>query len=188
MSSSYRIELDKWISQLDVKADRVLDIGGSQLPAKGRTKSWDVKEYLIADIPEPHADSSKPQIELDLNEIDPGYFEGDIDYIFCLEVFDYIYDPLNAMRIISKYLSKGGTAWVTFPTFYPHHNPIKHDALCYKEYGIRKLAEASGITIKQMIPRRPETNALQNYFSAERLRAAKGYDHAVMGWIVEFTK
>lgn len=190
MSSSYRIELDKWLSNLDVRAYRVLDIGGSQLPIKGRTKSWDVGEYLIADLPEPHVGSPKPDVELDLNA---PYHTQDISYsqydtIFCLEVFDYIWNPADAFETIYHLLKEEGTAWVTFPTFYPHHNPIEHDALCYKEYGIRKLAEASGLAIKQMIPRRPETNALQQFFSAERLRAAKGYDHAVLGFIVEFTK
>ena len=92
MSSSYRLELDRWLQSLDVKAYKVLDIGGSQLPAKGRTKSWDVGEYKIADLENPHVDSPKPDIELDLN-----YYYGTsnetYDYIFCLEVFDYIWNP-----------------------------------------------------------------------------------------------
>lgn len=189
MSSSYRLELDRWLSQLEVSAENCLDIGGSQLPVKGRTKSWDVQRYLIADLLQPHADSPKPDIELDMN-ITPMVADdyGEYDLIFCLEVFDYIFNPLDAFRRISALLESKGTAWVTFPTFYPTHNPVEDDALCYKEYGIRKLANAVGLEIKQMIPRRPETGALQRYFSAERLRAAKGYDHAVMGWIVEFGK
>lgn len=193
MSSSYRISLDNWLKELDVKADAVLDIGGSQLPIKGRTKSWDVKKYLIADLPNPHKDSPQPDIEMDLNDSWTPKLIYDLhdrqwDYIFCLEVFDYIWNPLGAMNVISGILKEGGTACVTFPGFYPHHQPIEDDALLYKEYGIRKLAKASGLTIKQMIPRRPETNALQQFFAAERLRAAKGYDHAVLGWIVELKK
>lgn len=194
MSSSYRLSLDNWLKELDVSANRVLDIGGSQLPVKGRTKSWDVKEYFIADLPQPHVNSPKPDMFIDMNRSIIDDYPGTLDYkgwdiIFCLEVFDYIYNPLQAMENLSVLLQTGsGSAWVTFPSFYPHHNPIEYDALCYKEYGIRRLAEASGLTIKQMIPRRPETNALQRYFAAERLRSAKGYDHAVMGWIVEFTK
>lgn len=182
MSSSYRNSLDQWLSQLDVKANRVLDIGGSQLEVRGRTKSWDVKEYVIADLPDPHK-GSKPDVELDLN--DYSIWVDSFDLIFCLEVFDYIYNPMQAFENIADLLD--GTAWVTFPAFYPHHQPIEDDALLYKEYGIRKLAQETGLTIRQMIPRRPETNALQQFFSVERLRAAKGYDHAVLGWIVEFT-
>lgn len=209
MSSSYRLELDRWLSQLDVSANRVLDCGGSQLPVKGRTKSWDVKDYLIADLLEPHVGSPKPDIELDLNEpivvsdemnnplvgvkqyirsLHTVMEREDYDMIFCLEVFDYVWNPANAMYIISNLLKIGGTAWVTFPTFYPTHNPVEDDALLYKEGGIRKLAAASGLKIVQMIKRRPETDAIEQLWRKERMRAAKGYDHDFTGWIVEFTK
>ena len=67
MSSSYRNALNEWLAQLDVKAESVLDIGGSQLTMPKRVRSWDVGEYLIADLPEPHEDSPKPDIVLDLN-------------------------------------------------------------------------------------------------------------------------
>lgn len=186
MSSSYRLTLENWLSTLDVKANTVLGIGDSQLRTDHRVKSWNVENYIIADLPNPHKDSPKPDIEMDLNLFFPGM--GKYEMIFCLEVFDYIYDPMMAMTNISKMLADNGTAWVTFPSFYPTHQPIEDDALLYKEHGIRKLANAVGLEIVRMMPRRPETNALQQFFSAERLRAAKNYDHAVLGWIVEFTK
>lgn len=187
MSSSYRIELDKWLSQLDVTANTVLDIGGSQLPVKGRTKSWDVKKYAIADLPEPHADSNKPDIELDLNSESSGLAK-EYDLIFCLEVFDYVFNPVNAMEIIQLGLKPNGRAWVTFPFVYPTHNPIEADMLRYTEFAVRKLAEVSKLEIKQIIPRRPETNAIDNLWRAERMRAAKHYDHNVTGWIVELER
>lgn len=189
MSSSYRMELDKWLSQLDVKANRVLDIGGSQLPVKGRTKSWDVKEYLIADLPEPHIGSPKPDIEMDLNDrtelLDS---EDEYDLILCLEVFDYIYDPVIALKIIAYRLAKGGVAWVSFPSVYPLHQPVEDDALRYMPGGIQKLANAAGLKIVQMIPRRTETDAIYQAFRTERMRAAKHEDHNISGWIVEFQK
>lgn len=188
MSSSYRMELDKWLSQLDVKADKVLDIGGSQLPVKGRTKSWDVKEYLIADLPEPHVGSPKPDVEIDLNLEDTLHEWPVVDLIFCLEVFEYIWNPAQAFGNIAEMLSKNGTAWISFPAFYPHHQPIEDDALRYMQAGIVKLAESAGLSIEQMIKRRPETNALQQFFSAERMRAAKDFDHNMTGWICEFRK
>lgn len=193
MSSSYRLELDNWLKTLDVKADRVLDIGGAQEQMPPRVKTWDVKEYLIADLPNPHKDSPKPDIEMDLNKelelftTDPNEFFK-YNLIFCLEVFDYVYDPINAMSIIAGLLKEGGTAWVTFPFVYPTHNPIEDDMLRYTEFAVRKLAEVSGLTIKEIIPRRPETNAIENLWRAERMRAAKHYDHNVTGWIVRLEK
>lgn len=190
MSSSYRLTLENWLKTLDVYADHVLDIGGSQLPVKGRTKSWDVKDYKIADLPNPHVNSPKPDIAWDINQPLPDEYDiiDDFDLIFCLEVFEYVWNPAQAMFNIDYLLGRKGIAWVTFPTFYPMHQPIEDDCLRYMPAGIKKLAEAVGLKIVQMIPRRPETDALLNYFSAERLRAAKGEDHMFMGWIVEFTK
>ncbi len=187
MSSSYRMELDKWLSQMDVKADRVLDIGGSQVSLKPRVRSWDVKELQIADLPEPHQDSPKPDIELDLNVGGCG-LENDIDIIFCLEVFDYIYDPHRAFEEIARVLKPGGTAWVSFPSIYPLHQPVGDDALRYMPAGIVKLAESAGLSVEQMIKRRPETNLFESFYRAERMRAAKHEDHNFTGFICEFKK
>lgn len=189
MSSSYRMELDKWLSQLDVKADRVLDVGGSQLPVRGRTRSWEVSEYKIADLPQPHADSPKPDFVLDLNQSSLDLLpKVKFDFIFCLEVFDYVYDPVGAMEKLSYFLDYNGQAWVTFPAFYPHHQPIEDDALRYMQAGIVKLADAVGFTIEEIIKRRPETDLLDQFFRAERMRAAKHFDHEITGWIVRFKK
>lgn len=191
MSSSYRLELDRWLSQLDVSALTVLDIGGSQLPVKGRTSSWNVQRYLIADLPNPHVDSPKPDIVMDLNKRgtdinNQGFITADL--IFCLEVFDYVFDPINALEHINLHLEKGGTAWVTFPMMYPLHQPVEDDALRYMPGGIRKLAESVGLKIVQMIPRRTETDAIYKGFRTERMRCAKHEDHNISGWIVEFKK
>lgn len=194
MSSSYRISLDTWLSQLEVTAEVVVDVGGSQLPVKGRTSSWNVQEYFIADLPEPHKDSPKPDIKMDLNEpfggnhTKGGLFNDQFDLVFCLEVFDYIYDPFNAFQTIYLMLKHGGTAWVTFPSFYPLHQPVEDDALRYMPGGIVKLADAVGLSVEQMIKRRPETNLLDQFYRAERMRAAKHEDHEFTGFIVEFKK
>lgn len=186
MSSSYRIELDKWLKDLEVKAKYVIDVGGSQLPIKGRTKSWDVDEYVIADLYEPHTGAPQPDIELDLNQVYMN--EAKADLIFCLEVFDYVYNPFIAMCNLRSLLKPKGRAWVTFPSIYPLHQPVEDDALRYMPGGIKKLAEASGFEIKEMIKRRPETNLFENFYRAERMRAAKHEDHNFTGFIVLLEK
>lgn len=186
MSSSYRMELDRWLSQLDVSADSVLDIGGSQLPVKGRTSSWNVQRYQIADLANPHVDSPKPDIVLDLNK------DNDIidsyAVIFCLEVFDYIWNPAQAFETIEELLEPAGIAYVSFPFVYPTHQPIEDDALRYTEFGIRKLAAYANLIVEEVIPRRPESNSIENLWRAERMRAAKHYDHNVTGWIVKLRR
>lgn len=191
MSSSYRLELDNWLAHLDVKAGSVLDIGGAQVRLPNRVRSWDVKEYLIADLPEPHEGSPKPEIELDLNlpvsdelKKAPRQF----DMIFCLEVMDYVWHAPNAMEAIRTFLKPRGTAWVTFPSIYPLHQPVEDDALRYMPGGIKKLVESVGLEVEQMIKRRPETRLFESFYRAERMRAAKHEDHSFTGFICEFRK
>lgn len=189
MSSSYRLELDKWLSELEVKANRVLDIGGSQLPVKGRTKTWEVNVYEIADLPDPHVGSPKPDIEVDLNSPDYQAIDDNLwDLVFCLEVFDYIWSPKDAFEHIASSMKEGATAWVSFPSVYPLHQPVEDDALRFMPAGIIKLAESVGLTVEQMIKRRPETNFWETFYRAERMRAAKHEDHQFTGLICEFKK
>ena len=190
MSSSYRMELDKWLKGLDVKAKTVLDIGGSQLPVRGRTKSWDVWQYFIADLPNPHKDSPKPDIEFNLEKQDWGYEYGELkaDLVFCLEVFDYIVLPDCALANLKDMVTTNGAIWATFPFLYPTHQPIEDEGLRYTENSIYRLADMVGLKVTEMIRRRPETNAIENLWRSERMRAAKGYDHNVTGWIVKMEK
>lgn len=181
------------MSTLDVKADRVLDIGGSQNPIKGRTKSWDVKEYLIADLPDPHVELQKPDVELDLNKIQSSgaiLHPGAFDLLFCLEVFDYITHPTTALDWLQFFLKVGGTAWVSFPFVYPIHNPKDIDGLRYTEPAIRNLAAESFLSVEEIIYRRPRpgNNYLLQFYSADGMRAADGVDHNVTGYIVRFRK
>lgn len=187
MSSSYRLELDRFLSSLDVEAGTVIDAGGSQLPVKGRTKSWEVKEYLIVDLSEPHVDSPKPDIEFNL-EKDDWYNLPTADVVFCLEVMDYIVLPDCVLENIKDMLNSGGTAYVSFPFIYPTHQPVECEGLRYTENAIRRLAAMAGFEVVSITPRRPESNLLDQFYRAERMRAAKRYDHAVTGWIAILRK
>lgn len=188
--SSYRKRLDEWLATLDLEARSVLDIGGSQSPIKGRTKSWEVTEYRIADLPNPHKGSQKPDLELDMNHQLSIHdaFRHQSDVVFCLEVFEYVYDPVAAFNNLSNLTKVGGRVYATFPSVYPLHQPVEDDSLRYMPSGIHKLAQRSGLVVADMIPRRFDTNAWQQLISAEGMRAAKGEDHNFSGWIVEFRK
>lgn len=201
MSSSYRLELNRFLQGLDVNAERVLDVGGSDLNVKGRTRSWNVQEYQVADLPQPHV-GPKPDIEVDI-EKDSAFYpcvdvEGEIihentyyewaDIVFVLEVFDYILHPSEAMNNIKSFMKPGAVAWITFPFVYPTHNPVESDMLRYTEFAVKRLAQQAGLEIEEIIKRRPETDAIEQLWRRERMRAAKNYDHNVTGFIVKFRK
>lgn len=188
MASVYKKQLLDWVSQLDVKAETVIDIGGSQDPIKGRTRSWEVDNYLIADLPSPHYVKTKPDIELDLDSPELPEPEAYADLIFCLEVFDYIRNPWAAFRCLSYHLKTGGEAWVSFPFVYPIHNPVEDEGLRYTEPAIRYYGDMFYMPVQEIIYRRPQSNKLLEYYSEDGFRAAKDYDHNVIGYIVRMEK
>ena len=183
MSSSYRRSLETWLKDLDVKAVTVFDIGGSQLPVNNRVRSWNVDKTYVIDMEHPHKDSPAPDFPADMNL--PFELVLKADLIFCLEVFEYIYDPFTALSNIKGLMTKNGRAYISFPFAYPVHEPREDDSLRYTEFGIKKLCDSIGLKITNMIPRRADTDAFAQAYAIERMRPAKGYDHSIIGWIVE---
>lgn len=181
MGSYYRQQLEDWLKALDVKADTVLDVGGQQNPVEGRTRSWDVKEYKVLDLPE-------FDIEDDSEDSD-FYYVPEADVIFCLEVYEYLINPLAATRNIQLCLKKNGKAYVTFAFAYPHHNELELDSLRYTESGINRLAEVAGLRVTNTWYRRDKSGLLKSFYQADGMRMAKQYSrHDVTGFIVELQK
>lgn len=198
MSSSYRIALNNFLDNLELEGDLAFDVGGSQESLQKRVKKFNVKELIIIDLPEPHQDSPKPDIAWDMN--DPINFsygpardiysktKEQADIVTAFELLDYIYDPLTAFKNMAFFLKKGGMLYISSGLVYPTHNPIQDDCLRYTEFGIKKLAEKTGLEVLEMLPRRPETNAIEVLWRSERLRAAKHYDHNTLGFITKLRK
>lgn len=189
MGSEYKRQLNEWKSTLDVKADVVFDIGGAQDPIKGMTRSWDVDEYLIYDLEEPHVETVKPDRVWDMNN-PIGKLAKKADLIFMLGVMDYVINPNVAMQNVYDMLAVDGTAWVEFPFVYPIHNPVEEEGCRYSEGCIRRLAKQANLKVEEVIYKRPKPDNpfLLQFYSYDGMRAAKGVDHNVTGYICRFTK
>jgi hypothetical protein len=187
MGSYYKQQLNDWKSGLDVKADVVFDIGGAQDPMKGKTKSWEVKDYKIVDLEVPHVETVRPDIVHDMNT---PWFGGEANLILCMGVSDYIINPNIFMDNIYRMMTEDGTAWVEFPFVYPIHNPVDDEGCRYSEGCIRRLAKQAHLTIEEIIYKRPkpDNRFLEMFYSADGMRAARGVDHNVTGYIVRFSK
>lgn len=187
MGSFYKQQLNDWVASLDVKADIVLDIGGAQSPIKGRTKSWDVKEYKIVDLAVPHSDSPAPDLVQDMNQ-DLELTER-ADLIFMLGVMDYVINPNIALMNIASLLSSEGSAWVEWPFVYPTHNPVWDEGCRYSEGCLNRLVRQAGLQVAETIYKRPKpgNTKLLEFYSEDGMRAAKGYDHNVTGFITRLT-
>lgn len=196
MGSWYKEQLNQWVAQLEVSAGCVLDIGGAQNPIKGRTKSWDVKDYKIVDLETPHVEIQKPDIVHDMNEelikqfnYPLSQYKDKVDIIFCLGVFDYVINPNIAMETIKKLLAPGGYAWIEFPFAYAHHEPLMEEGCRYSEGCINRLADQAGLQITEMVRKMEESGLLRQWYAAERQRAARDYEyHGVTGFIVKLSK
>lgn len=188
MGSFYKKQLNDWKATLDVKADLCYDIGGSQDPIKGMTKSWDVKDYKIIDLAVPHVEKVRPDIEHDMNFVIDEYPEADL--IFCLGVSDYIINPNIFMDNIYKLLSKDGVAWVEWPFLYAHHNPIDDEGCRYSHGCIKRLCKQANLEIVEWVWKRPNPNNpyLKLFYEADGMRLAKGFDHNVTGFITKLRK
>lgn len=202
MGSYYKQQLNDWKRTLNVKANVVFDIGGAQDPIKGMTKSWDVLDYKIIDLDEPHVLKEKPDFTHDMNQpiydevfnssigSMPNSYKDSVDIIFMLGVMDYVINPNIALANVHDLLRKDGIAWVEFPFVYPIHNPVDDEGCRYSEGCIRRLAKQAGLTIEEIIYKRPKpgNNLLLQFYAEDAMRAAKGVDHNVTGYIVRMRR
>ena len=137
-----REQLEKWVKKIDITDKKVLDIGGGQLPVLGRAKG-EPKEYKILDLKKPHQKNATIDIEIDLNSLYCGVYmidyKNSFDTVFCLEVMEYIYNPVQAIENIRYFLKENGTLYISFHFLYPIHNPKEQDYLRYTEWGVKKL-------------------------------------------------
>ena len=192
MSSYTRQQLEFWLKTIDVKADRVLDIGGAQNPIKGRTKSWEVGNYLIMDLVSPHEVKQEPDIRADIQGDIIGFEDNKVelfDMAFCIEVLEYWWNPFRAFGNIAKMLKRNGILYVSSHFIYPVHNPVEFDYLRYTRQGIIKLLNETGFKILEIRPRLSTDNDLMAYYQSQAMRPAKGYvGHEEVGHLIKAIK
>lgn len=185
--SNYRNALESYLKTIDVKAERVLDVGGAALPVKDRVKSWDVEAYIIADNGQ---EKGHFDIRMDLNK-PTELIKDSFDVIFCLEVFEYIWNPVQAIQNLSKALHKGGTLYISFPFLYPIHSPRPYDYLRYTKSGAIRLLEENLFVADEITSRYMTGDGKMfwsNFIKADGMHAHKGMEHNELGWIIKAIK
>jgi len=181
MSSIQREQLNSWLKTIDV-AGIVLDVGGSQLPMEAnRVKSWNVKEIKILDMQQPHSCIKYPDIIADLN-VPQGLVLAEhwkkFETVFCLEVSEYLWNPVQALKNIAELMERDGTLYMSFHFITPIHGPINEDYLRYTKWGVQKLMHEAGFEIKDIVIRdTKEGNLLMDFFKRERMRPMNNYKH-----------
>lgn len=208
-----RTQLEEWVkSEIEIPDNsKVLDIGGSQNPIKGRLNrvGKDV-EFRILDLEIPHECKQEPDIIRDLNyDIDACIeqhktFESDceecgslyhqditnkFDIAFCLEVSEYWWNPFKALGNINYFLKEKGVLYLSTHFIYPIHNPYEQDYLRYTRSGIEKLLKEAGFEVEYIKPRLEKSNTIRSFYSNEGMRPSKDYDkHDEVGCLIKAVK
>lgn len=150
MSSNARKQLESWLRTIDVDCDSVIDIGGIKNLVQKRVKSWKVRDYKVLDY------QGSPDYNYDLNYPIPALPQFDI--AFCLEVMEYIWNPVQAIQNISSLIKGGGILYISFHFIYPFHQPKDKDYLRYTISGIKRLLKEGGLEIVKIKGRYDDNN------------------------------
>ena len=203
MASRSRLQLENWLKTITIPAmSKVLDIGGSQNPVRNRLLFFDNNgEYKILDLEQPHECKVKPAIMFDIQTEIPkrelekylffDKFCKGFDIAFCLEVSEYWYNPLLALKNINWFLKEGGTLYISFHTLYGLHKPEWLVYLNYTKYGIEKLLKETGFQIEEMIPKtitEDGRQALIEFYKAEGMKILYNSETFKEGYLVKATK
>ncbi len=141
MASLYRQQVNEYLKSRTYKADQVLDVGGGDTPITKFT-TVDANRIKVMDVDPAY----KPAFLHDINEFRPA---DDIfavernphfDLIFCMHVFEYVWNPYNALSNLYNWLPQNGRLVVNFPWGpYPLHNPVGIDYLRYSHEWVHKM-------------------------------------------------
>jgi SAM-dependent methyltransferase len=174
--SHTRTQLEDWLQNLAVEAETVVDVGSKRSPVKDRVASWNVQQYDLLDFP-----------EYDLNQ--PWDLQEIYHLAFCLEVFEYVYDPMQAMKNLYNLLKSGGELYVSFHFVYPHHSAKKIDYLRYTRWGVDKLLRKAGFTSWERYPRYfKNPRLIDQVYADENMRVTSERLHMEQGYLVKAIK
>lgn len=189
MSSFSRKQLEAWLNTITAKG-RVLDVGGSQKSLSGRVKG-SLENYEVLDLEIPH-EGEQADIVADIQEGIGTAQENTYDQVFCLEVAEYWYNPLGALKNIARLLKRGGTLFISFHFIYPQHNPENADYLRYTRSGVRKLLKEAGFEVDEIRPKTyANSHMVKMIFDNEGMRGVgknSGEIHREQGWLVSASK
>lgn len=183
--SAYKDQLRKKLSQMDINCSRVLAIGIQEDDRK-YFKSIECDKWVTLDTDE----NFKPNILWDLNRpIEDGllhipeeYIEG-FDCVVALNIWEYMFDPVSALRNIFDLMAPGAILITNFPFVYPVHRPEGTDYLRFTPEGVEKLMQTMGLTVDRH-DYIYGNQLLEDYYRVDGLKARGGFDHRIIGSII----
>ena len=166
--SCSRNQINKFLGEIDITGKTVLDVGVQNNPARKYTKG-ETKKYMTLDID----NEWSPDLVLDINEtdIDLSIFtniinaqriRGGFDIVFCLEVLEHCWNPIEAVRNLAEFTADGGVCYISVPFVNLIHD--KWDMLRYTYQFFEKVLPMVGFKSVE-IKRRIATVGLNDYMN-----------------------
>lgn len=188
-----RQQLEDWLKTIEVKSGKVLDCGGSQNPlSKSRLKIFEPDDYKILDLEQPHECKQVPDLVEDIQNINWEEYnkdwQGFFDVVFCLEVFEYIFNPIQALKNINSFLKKDGILYITFTFMYGCHKPEGTDFLRYTPFGAEKLLKETNFKVLEHRYRMATSDRLVQFYVKEKMKILKNFDHNIIGSLIKAQK
>jgi SAM-dependent methyltransferase len=128
----------------------LLDIGCGRMPYKSTLLPF-VDKYVGLDHPETaklYKGKDKPDIFADATKI--PLKNGSCNTVLCLQVIEHLPEPNEAIKEISRLLSKDGYLILSTIQSYPIHDE-PYDYFRYTKYGLRALVENNGLKLIKII-------------------------------------
>lgn len=186
--SYYKQQLKDWLSDKEVRSDMVLSVGNLNDDSK-YFKSFEADLVETLDVEETFAPNKVADMNQDWLSEDLDWYSrrnAAFDDIFTFELWEYIWNPVQALKTCAWLLKPNGRLWVSAPFIYPTHNPTDQDYLRYTEYFWRNIPKKLGWFEVEEYQRRnwADSHGFLTSVGKDGMRPAKEYDHSLTGHLV----
>lgn len=166
--SKSREQLNEYLKQINIWGKTVLDVGVQDKPASKYARGT-AKKYATLDVD----DQWKPDIVADLNNLysaEQYALWGSYDVVFCIEVLEHVWNPLNAVQFLSNVTKE--VCYISTPFVNPIHDYwdyLRYTFQWYEDvlpkYGFKRIE----------VQRRTATakSLLMSFFKQEGMRMSK---------------
>lgn len=172
--SKSREQLNDYLKNINIEGKVVLDVGVQDKPTSRLTKG-NASEYYTLDI-----DSQwNPDVVADLNTRDLDVLvamktdNAQIDTIFCIEVLEHCWNPVQVVANLCNTLRPGGTLYLSTPFINPHHDVV--DYLRFTDEWYKEVLPKAGFD-EVIVHERVATTgleALQQFYKLEGMKYSK---------------
>lgn len=181
--SKSREQLNQLLKNINIQGKHVLDVGVQDKPTRRLTQGnpatyWTLdidpqwNPDVVADLNEPLPPQiSKQKDKLQERNIGTKIFMMDV--IFCIEVLEHCWNPVQCVHNMAALLKEDGVLYISTPFINPHHDYV--DYLRYTGEWYEKVLGEAGFKEVQVIERVATSGKglLQGFFQAEGLRVSK---------------